>query len=93
MRIGDAAGRIIQVTTSGVEYADAVGTVHTIDLETCRRLAGVKRIALRGAIDVPPWVEFTDERRTRFLFDSAPSMYRQLIVPSGRAGWGTWDAN
>lgn len=50
-------------------------------------------VGQRGAIDDPPWVEFMNERRTRFEFRTFEEVYAHLLGPLGRAGWHTFDTN
>lgn len=48
-------------------------------------------VGQRGATDDPPWVEFMNERRTRFEFESYQSIYKELLGPLANAGWHTFD--
>ncbi len=50
-------------------------------------------VGQRGALDIPPWVQFMNERRTRFEFTSYESLYKELLSPLKRAGWHTFDTN
>jgi hypothetical protein len=50
-------------------------------------------VGQRGACDNPPWVEFTNERRTRFEFQTYEALYRELLRPLQAAGWHTFDTN
>ena len=48
-------------------------------------------VGTRGALDDPPWVQFTNQRHTRFEFDSYEAIYRELLTPLSRYGWQTFD--
>ena len=48
-------------------------------------------VGTRGACDNPPWVEFMNERRTRFEFDSYEAIYREILGPISRHRWQTFD--
>jgi hypothetical protein len=50
-------------------------------------------VGMRGILDDPPWVEFINERRTRFEFPSEETAYADLLGPLQEAGWHTFDAN
>jgi len=50
-------------------------------------------VGQRGALDDPPWAELMNERKTRFEFESYEALYRELLGPLSRAGWGTFDTN
>jgi len=48
-------------------------------------------VGTRDLCDSPPWVQFMNERRTRFEFDSYEAIYRELLTPLSRYGWQTFD--
>src|SRR5262245_31235838 len=48
-------------------------------------------VGQRNLGDDPPWVEFMNERRTRFEFEDSDKAYRQLLDPLSLAGLGTFD--
>jgi hypothetical protein len=48
-------------------------------------------VGQRGALDNPPWAEFTNERKTRFEFETGEALYRELLGPLMQAGWHTFD--
>jgi hypothetical protein len=48
-------------------------------------------VGQRDLLDDPPWVEFTNKRRTRLEFGSYEEAY-ELLEPLGKAGWHTFDA-
>jgi hypothetical protein len=50
-------------------------------------------VGQRGALDHPPWAEFMNERKTRFLFDTSEALYGQLLGPLKQVGWRTFDTN
>ena len=50
-------------------------------------------VGQRGALDDPPWAEFTNERNTRFEFESYIALYTELLGPLMQAGWHTFDTN
>ena len=49
-------------------------------------------VGQRGLLDDPPWVQFTNERRTRLEFGSYEEAYA-LLGPLGKAGWHTFDTD
>lgn len=49
-------------------------------------------VGQRGALDDPPWVEFMNERRTRFEFASCEAI-SALLGPLSKAGWHTFDTD
>ena len=83
VRIGAGNARIKCLTPQRVEYFDEAGQECTIELEECARNRvqygqswredGPRRrdfrvVAKCGFVDDPPWIEFMNERRTRFEF-------------------------
>jgi hypothetical protein len=50
-------------------------------------------VGQRGALDRPPWAEFTNERKTRFEFPSYEALYGQLLTQLKQVGWHTFDAD
>ena len=48
-------------------------------------------VGQRGALDDPPWAEFTNARKTRFEFESHEALYAELLGPLMKAGWHTFD--
>src|SRR5271157_277264 len=50
-----------------------------------------RTVGTRGALDDPPWVEFMNERRTRFEFETYEALCAELRKPLGDAGWFTFD--
>jgi len=48
-------------------------------------------VGLRGGYG-PFWVEFMNEQKTRFEFDSYVARAKELLGPLRDAGWDTWDA-
>jgi hypothetical protein len=49
-------------------------------------------VGQRDALDDPPWVEFMNERHTRFQFASYQAVYALLLDALDEAGWRTFDA-
>jgi hypothetical protein len=47
----------------------------------------------RSALDEPHWVEFTNDRRTRFEFRTYEALYEDLLGPLMRNGWHTFDTD
>jgi hypothetical protein len=47
----------------------------------------------RGALDDPPWVEFMNDRRTRFEFQTYEAVYGELLGPLAKNGWETFDTD
>lgn len=47
----------------------------------------------RGALDHPPWVQFTNERNSRFEFGNYEAIYRELLAPLMQNGWHTFDTD
>ena len=45
----------------------------------------------RDASDNPPWVEFMNDRRTRFQFESFEAVYQHLLGRLAEVGWHTFD--
>jgi hypothetical protein len=45
----------------------------------------------RGACDNPPWVEFMNDRHTRFEFHTYEAIYSELLGPLTKNGWHTFD--
>ncbi len=41
--------------------------------------------------DNPPWVEFMNERHTRFEFGTFEAAYANLVGPLSKVGWHTFD--
>ena len=91
IRIGDALGRIIQVGPGVVEYVDETGVADVIDLTSCCQAPGRRVVGLRRALDTPPWFQFFGPKPTRLEFISYESLYRELLIPLGRAGWTSLD--
>jgi hypothetical protein len=50
-------------------------------------------VGLRGALDQPPWVQFTNDRKTRFEFGTCEALYRELLEPLELGGWHTFDTD
>lgn len=108
VRIGVESARIKCVTPQRVEYLDQTGKECFVDLDKCVRNWGQRAqlesedvaasewgsrcVAERGFLDDPPWVEFTNERRTRFEFASlSEALTLKLLLAKVR--WRTFDAN
>ena len=47
----------------------------------------------RGALDHPPWVQFMNERNSRFEFRNYEALYGELLVPLMQKGWHTFDTD
>ena len=47
----------------------------------------------RGALDHPPWVQFMNERNSRFEFRNYEALYGELLVPLMQNGWHTFDTD
>jgi hypothetical protein len=96
VRIGVANARIKCVTRQRVEYLDEAGQECFVDLEECNRnylhLGGRTRYVGDRALSCdPPWIEFRNNRRTRFEFESSNEAFRfklQLM----KVRWLTFDA-
>jgi hypothetical protein len=50
-------------------------------------------VGTRGASDQPPWVQFMNDRNTRFEFRSYEAVYQELLGPLMQNGWHTFDTN
>ena len=50
-------------------------------------------VGSRGALDDPPWVQFMNQRHTRFEFEDNEAIYRELLTPMSRYGWHTFDTD
>ena len=48
-------------------------------------------VGWRGALDGVPWVQFMNERRTRFKFGNREALYAEVLTPLAGAGWHTFD--
>lgn len=48
-------------------------------------------VGTRGAMDQPPWVQFMNDRNTRFEFRSYEAVYEELLEPLMKNGWHTFD--
>lgn len=48
-------------------------------------------VGIRGGYG-PFWVQFMNEQKTRFEFDSYVALAKELLGPLREAGWGTWDS-
>jgi hypothetical protein len=91
VRIGEGHGRIVRVGPDTVEYENAAGATHTIDLTSCRRSPEGRIVGLRGGLDDPPWFEFFGPQAVRMEFASEQMVYQQLVIPLARAGYGSLD--
>ena len=95
IRIGVANARIKCVTPQRVEYLDEAGQECFVDLDECARnwvqslteededdgaMRNRRYVGERGLLADPPWIEFANERRTRFEFGSLNDGYG-LIIP------------
>jgi len=49
-----------------------------------------QRVGTRGAPDDPPIIEFMNERRTRFEFETEEALCAELLRRLGDAGWFTF---
>jgi len=47
----------------------------------------------RGALDHPPWVQFMNERNSRFEFGNYEALYVALLEPLMQNGWHTFDTD
>jgi hypothetical protein len=50
-------------------------------------------VGQRGALGDTPWVEFMNERHTRFEFGTYEAIYADLLGPLAKAGWQTFDTD
>lgn len=50
-------------------------------------------VGTRGALDDPPWVQFMNQRHTRFEFGSYEAIYQEVLTPISRYGWHTFDTD
>ena len=91
VQIGEGHGRIVRVGQDAVEYEDATGATHTIELASCRRSPEGQVVGVRGALDDPPWFEFFGPHAVRMELDSDRALYQQLVIPLGRAGYCSYD--
>ena len=97
VRIGVANARIKSATRQRVEYLDEAGQECFVDLEECNRNyvqlgSETRYVGDRGLMLDPPWIEFTNKRRTRFEFGSSNEA-RTLKLQLMKVRWLTFDAN
>ena|SRR6478735_2028974 len=105
VRIGGGA-TLTAVAANAVSYLNEVGVPMFVDLAECLaryRHTGpiptgrVRCVGLRGMSVSPRWVQFWNDRRTLFQFvgpeNNRDRIYETLIIPMGRNGWQTLDAN
>jgi hypothetical protein len=50
-------------------------------------------VGQRAACSSSSWVEFMNERSTRFEFEAYEAVYTHLLNPLGEAGWYTFDTD
>lgn len=95
VRVGVANASIKGVTPQRLDYLDEAGQERFVDLEECigSAASGSSRcVGRRGLLDDPPWIEFTNNRRTRFEFGSSNEA-SGLKLEIMKARWRTLDGN
>ena len=53
----------------------------------------VRCVGKRGVLDHPPWVQFMNERNSRFEFGNYEALYAELLGPLMEKAWHTFDTD